>query len=226
MAKAPKLNSIAISKRASRKGREPLTRDRIANAALELIELVGLEEFSTRRLGAALGCEAMALYNHYPSKEAVLDAVVDRMMRKLVVPPPDPRGWVERARTFARSYRALSRIHPRAFPLAATRRFNTESTFALLEQIFEAFAVDGLTPKDAVYVFRTISNYCGGTALDELAGVARAASPQPEWPVTPQPFLAQAAPFLAPVHFDEVFEVGLDTILDGLSRRIRTTTRE
>ena len=63
--------------------REPLSRERIAVAALELIDRVGIDDFSTRRLGAALGCEAMALYNHYPSKDAVLDAVVDRMMQKL-----------------------------------------------------------------------------------------------------------------------------------------------
>lgn len=225
MARAPKTSAQRPKKpRLGRKGREPLTRDRIATTALELIERVGLDVFSTRRLGAALGCEAMALYNHYPSKDAVLDAVVERMMAKLTVPPPDPRGWTERVRTFARSYRALSRLHPKAFPLLATRRFNTESALALLEAIFAAFAEDGLSPRDAVYVYRTIANYCGGTALDELAGISRAAAPQPDWPGTEQPNLAEAAPYLAPTHFDDVFEVGLDVILDGLSRRIQSVS--
>jgi AcrR family transcriptional regulator len=223
MAKAQKANTSGAKKPAgSRKGREPLTRDRIAVTALDLIEKIGLEAFSTRRLGAALGCEAMALYNHYPSKGAVLDAVVERMMRKLTVPPPDPRGWSERARTFARSYRALSRLHPQAFPLAATRRFNTSESLAFLDAVFGAFSEDGLSSKETLYVFRTVANFCNGTVLDELAGLSRAAEvpEQPEWPGSKHANLVEVAPFMSPTHFDDVFEVGLSVILDGLVRQI------
>ncbi len=221
MAKAQRASTSAAKKPAvNRKGREPLTRDRIATSALDLIEKIGLEAFSTRRLGAALGCEAMALYNHYPSKDAVLDAVVERMMRKLTVPPRDPRGWPERARTFARSYRALSRMHPHAFPLAATRRFNTPESLAFLDDIFRAFSEDGLSPKETLYVFRTVANFCNGTVLDELAGLARAAAPQPEWPGNAHPHLLEVAPFMSPTHADDVFEVGLSVILDGLVRQV------
>ena len=222
MAKAQKASASGAKKPAdSRKGREPLTRDRIAAAALDLIEKIGLEAFSTRRLGAALGCEAMALYNHYPSKDAVLDAVVERMMRKLTVPPQDPRGWPERARTFARSYRALSRLHPHAFPLAATRRFNTSESLQFLDDIFRAFSEDGLSPKETLYVFRTVANFCNGTVLDELAGLVRATAPeQPEWPGSKHPHLLAVAPFMSPMHFDDVFEVGLAVILDGLVRQV------
>ena len=65
-----------------RKRREPLSRDRIASTALALIDAHGLEELSTRQIGRALGCEAMAIYNHFASKDVLLDAVVDRIMRK------------------------------------------------------------------------------------------------------------------------------------------------
>ncbi len=200
--------------------RQPLTRERISLAALELIERGGLDAFSTRRLGAALGCEAMALYNHFPSKDAVLDAVVGRMMDKLVIPPRHANGWVERARAFARSYRGLSRLHPKAFPLLATRRFNTPSTLRLLDGIFAAFAEDGIAGRDAAYVFRTLSNFCGGTALDELAGLRQAAEAAPDWTTLGLPHLASAAPWLSPPNFDDAFEVGLDVLLGGLSRRI------
>ncbi len=222
MVKAQTTSQASSKKpKASRKGKEPLTRDRIAMTALDLIEKIGLEAFSTRRLGAALGCEAMALYNHYPSKDAVLDAVVERMMRKLTVPPHDPRGWPERARTFARSYRALSRMHPHAIPLAATRRFNTTQSLTFLDDVFRAFSEDGLSPKETLYVFRTVANFCNGTVLDELAGLARASTPeQPEWPSNKHPHLLAVAPFMSPTHADDVFEVGLSVILDGLVRQV------
>ena len=64
----------------------PLSRDRIVDAALTLIDARGHEEFSMRKLGAELDCEAMALYNHFANKNLLLDAVVDRMLKKVVVP--------------------------------------------------------------------------------------------------------------------------------------------
>jgi len=54
-----------------------LSNETICATALELIDGEGLAEFSTRKLGRVLGCEAMAIYNHFPSKDALLDAVVE-----------------------------------------------------------------------------------------------------------------------------------------------------
>jgi AcrR family transcriptional regulator len=84
----------------ARPRREPLSQERIATATLKLIDDIGLEDFSTRRLGAALGCEAMAIYNHFASKDVLLDAVVDRLFREVIVPPKGP-GWEARVRGFA-----------------------------------------------------------------------------------------------------------------------------
>src|ERR1700723_624745 len=137
----------------------PLTRDRIAQAALHLIDAHGLAEFSTRKLGAELGCEAMAFYNHFPSKEAILDAVVEQMMAKVAIAPKEAGTWVERARLFARSFRAPGRVHPRAFPLIATRRFNAPGPLAMLETAYGAFLAEGFDPLSAVKVYRTLGNF-------------------------------------------------------------------
>ena len=52
--------------------REPLTRERIVEAALAVVEAEGLAAFSTRKLGERLGCEAMSIYHHFPSKQHLL----------------------------------------------------------------------------------------------------------------------------------------------------------
>ncbi|MGJ8488662.1 TetR/AcrR family transcriptional regulator C-terminal domain-containing protein, partial [Glaesserella parasuis] len=78
---------------------------------------------------------------------------------------------------------------------------------------------DGLSTRDAVYVFRMLNNFCGGTALDELTGQRTAAWP----PLDGMAHLVSAAPLLAPERFDEVFEYGLDVILEGLARRVKPT---
>jgi AcrR family transcriptional regulator len=203
----------------------PLTRDVISEAALRLIEAHGLEEFSTRKLGSVLGCEAMAFYNHFPSKDVLLDAVVERMLAKVAVPPGDAGTWVVRARAYARSFRALARVHPRAFPLVATRRFNAPGSLALLETAFGAFLDEGFDPLTAVKIYRTLGNFLAGTVLNEISVATFAATAAPLGPRVPAEApsalpsaLPRVMPFMAPAYFEEVFEFGLDVVLDGCQR--------
>lgn len=66
--------AVAASARASG-AREPLSRERIITAALELIEDAGLEGLTMRALGRRLGVEAMALYHYFPNKTALMEAM-------------------------------------------------------------------------------------------------------------------------------------------------------
>lgn len=61
--------------------RDALTPDRVVDAALALADAHGLEALTMRRLGAALGVEAMSLYRHVGSKEALLNALGDAIVR-------------------------------------------------------------------------------------------------------------------------------------------------
>src|SRR6185503_3421665 len=100
-----------------------LERDVIRREALRLIDEDGLEAFSTRKLGAALGCEAMAIYWYYPSKDALLDAVVDLLMEDVAATASASGDWIATLRAVAHAYRRIAHDHPRAFPVLATRRF-------------------------------------------------------------------------------------------------------
>jgi AcrR family transcriptional regulator len=192
----------------SRPRREPLTQERIAKTSLDLIDEIGLEEFSTRRLGAALGCEAMAIYNHFASKDALLDAVVDKLFRQVSVPTKG-QGWEARVRGFAASYRALAHAHPKAFPLLATRRFRVRSR-NLVEQLLGALLEEGFSPKAAAELFRVASNYCNGAILDELSGAFPPATDE-------HPNIKRVQDYLGPEHYDAMYERGLTLLLAGFS---------
>src|SRR5262249_4103826 len=77
--------------------RQPLSRERIVQAALDLVHAHGLAQLSTRRLGQRLGCEAMSIYHHFPSKAHLLDALVDHAIAS-VEPPPAHLSPFERLR--------------------------------------------------------------------------------------------------------------------------------
>lgn len=205
-----------------------LTAERIRDEALRLIDAEGLESFSTRRLGAALGCEAMAIYWYYPSKDALLDAVVEALIARLPIEPSSAGDWIDALRKLAHAYRRLAHQHPHAFPLLATRRFATEGTWRFLEGLFALARGAGLDDRQTARFFRVVSSYCSGVALDELAGLKEAERargdadpahpPQAAAPADEFPRLAAVSSWLEPAHFDDVFVFGLEMLLEALAR--------
>lgn len=203
-----------------------LTAERIRDEALRLIDAEGLETFSTRRLGAALGCEAMAIYWYYPSKDALLDAVVEALISRLPVEQSAPGDWIDAFRKLAHGYRRLAHQHPNAFALLATRRFATEGTYRFLDGLFELARHAGLDDRQTARFYRLVSSYCSGVALNELAGFRDAERAKDSAEAAAEalaareafPRLASVSSWLEPTHFDDVFEFGLELLLDALQR--------
>ncbi len=123
VAKTP---SDRASRAGTRREAPPLTRGAIVDAALAVVDAHGLEGLTMRRLGAALGVEAMALYHHFASKGALLDAVQERLLDEVELPPRGALPPLDRLRAIVTSWRAVAVRHPPAFILLAGRRFNTD----------------------------------------------------------------------------------------------------
>ncbi|MEU6778684.1 TetR/AcrR family transcriptional regulator C-terminal domain-containing protein [Nonomuraea angiospora] len=110
--------------------REPLNRERVLDAALELADEEGLEGLTMRRLAKALGVEAMSLYNHVSNKADILDGVAERVFEQ-VERPDLALPWQEQVREVALSMYRVFRRHP-AVPLAlVTDQSNPTSVRAL-----------------------------------------------------------------------------------------------
>jgi AcrR family transcriptional regulator len=202
-------------------GPRPLSRARIVAGALALIEREGLDGFSTRKLGAALGVEAMALYHHVPSKNELLDAVAERLILTVALPPETLpwRDWMKRVAT---AYRRMGLKHPNAFPLLVTRRYRARGGFAFFETNLRVLSKAGFTLRAALRLTRTIGSFVNGLLLAEIAGgsgrrgdrMARALPPD-------LPLLNKAAPYINSAAMDGAFEYGLDLILGAAKPRKR-----
>ncbi|MEO8845226.1 MAG: TetR/AcrR family transcriptional regulator C-terminal domain-containing protein [Kofleriaceae bacterium] len=195
-----------------------LSHDAIRTAALRLIDQHGLAAFSTRKLGHELGCEAMAIYWYYPSKDALLDAVVELMMASVgaaVAPKPD---WIGTLREVAHAYRGVAHAHPNAFPLLATRRFASEGTYAFLERLFELAHVQGIDDRVIARFYRVVSSYCSGFALNELAAPRGPQAPTTAALRRRYPRVDAVSTWLDAQHLDELFRFGLELQLDALAR--------
>src|SRR5262245_46452699 len=104
----------------TRNRRRPLDRDVVLQAAVELVERGGLEALSMRRLGAALGIEAMSLYYYVENKDALLDGIVETVVAGMDLSWARRSGrWQERLKEGDRAYRPPP---PRPYPRPAAAR--------------------------------------------------------------------------------------------------------
>ena len=143
-----------------------LSRERIAEAALALVDSEGLEKLTARGLARALGCEAMSLYHHFEGMEQVLDAVADRLLGEVKLPPsPSPSGLAGTLRTLGVRYSAVARRHPRAFPVIAARRLRTPATLETLTAAVRLLGAHGLEPRAALRCVRILLAYLNGAGL-------------------------------------------------------------
>ena len=204
--------------RAATKKPAELSHEVIRTAALRVIDHEGLEEFSTRKLGRALGCEAMAIYWYYPSKDALLDAVVEKLMAGVAAAVKPKADWIDTLRDVAHAYRSVAHDHPRAFPLLATRRFASEGTYAFLEQLFGMARRQGIPDRVTARFYRVVSSYCSGFALNELA--ARRGPQDPQTAALRRRFACvdEVSAWLEPKYLDEIFRFGLELQLEALAR--------
>jgi AcrR family transcriptional regulator len=207
-------------------GRLPLTTDRIEAAALEVIEREGLAGFSLRKLAEALGCTAMSLYHHYPSKEHLMDALIDRVVSGLSPVPSRELPWRERVRRVARDWRRMALEHPALVPFIATHRMNTPKALAFIEAAIGLFRDGTASDEEAARMFRAVGYYLAGAVLEETAGYAR--GPSTVGPVSAEvmardyPHVAASAAFFAAEAREATFLAGLDALIDGwLARRAR-----
>jgi len=106
--------------------RAPLNRDRVLRAAVALADQAGMSALSMRKLGEALGVEAMSLYNHIASKSDLLDGMIDIVFGEIDLPAragagDGEPGWRAAMRRRAVSARQVLRSHPWAIGLMESR---------------------------------------------------------------------------------------------------------
>ena len=199
--------------------KEPLSPKRIELAALALIEEIGLAAFSTRKLGTKLGCEAMSIYNHFPSKAHLFDALVDRVMSSVDIPPRDIDSIV-RIRILAQGWREMAKRHRCFFPVLAVHRFDSEVGMQYLNEILSTLHSAGLDTESAYRAYRVIAHYLMGATLEEISGYdteSLALNPISQQALIQKfPQVAAVQPYYTKEYFDVTFEFGLNALLKGV----------
>ncbi|GGU94674.1 TetR family transcriptional regulator [Streptomyces filipinensis] len=201
--------------------RKPLlSTDRIVETARELVDREGLAAVSTRRLAAELGVSGPSLYNHFRTKDEILEAVADSVSGLVDLSMfEDGRDWRTALRDWAVSYRAALRDHPNIVPVLARGPGRRPAALRLADAVYGAMVGAGWPPAQATSIGALMRYFIMGSALGSFAGgfVDDASAYDP----ADYPHLGQAH-LLAEQQekIDErAFETGLAALLDGLTQQ-------
>lgn len=137
------------------------------DTALELVDRVGVDGLSMRKLGAALGVEAMTLYHYVPDKDALLSGLVERTATQVFT--VDPRaGRQVMPRGFSAGFPRELLAHPGVVPLVATRPVNTPAELWELETAVAILHAAGFGIREAFHVMNTVATFTTGHCLAEV----------------------------------------------------------
>src|SRR5690242_156609 len=221
--------------RSSRKRREPISREAIVAAAIQLLDREGLAALSMRRLGEELGAGAASLYWHVGSKDGLLDLVLDELIGEVEVPDPDPAQWQEQLKETAKSQRRVSLRHPYLVRVSIGRIPMGPNALRVSEGTLAILRAGGLSQRLAVQGYLLLIDTVNGFTVDET-GVEDGGTPDRDpahlqeaadmardyiasLPADSFPNMTSLADEFALADPDERFELLLDIFVDGLARR-------
>jgi AcrR family transcriptional regulator len=207
--------------------RLPLSRNRILETALGLVDEGGLDALSMRKLGQALGFEAMSLYNHVANKDEVIDGILDLVLEE--GEPPSPSGdWDDAVRESAISVHNALRRHPWAPPVVMAPGRIRPARLRYMDSLLGRLREAGFSAETTYHAYHVLDGHIFGFSLweashsfseEDAAEIAEAFDrliPPEEYP-----YLREHGEqhFAEGAHHDvSAFELGLDLILDGLRR--------
>lgn len=196
-----------------------LRRDDVLDAAMELLDEVGLERLTTRRLADRLGVRVGGLYWHVKDKRDLLIALTDRIVAEAADPGPGTADWSERIVAGARRLRTAMLRHRDGARLVSTYATASRRSLLLAEEGLRAMVECGLPLRTAALAGDLIASYTTGFVLQEQTNDMAGANPgfsQLDGLSTLASWLA-----IAPAAKDEVFAAGLEVIVAGIRAHLR-----
>lgn len=201
--------------------RKPLlSRDRIVATAGALVDAEGLDAVSTRRLAAELGVSGPSLYNHFRTKDEILEAVADAVSAKVdlsMFDEDDARDWRTALHDWAVSYRSALTDHPNIVPVLARGPGRRPAGLRVADAVFGAMVRAGWPPAQATHIGALMRYFITGSALGSFA--RGFVDDETAYDPADYPHLGRA--HLLAEHQQQVdegaFATGLRALLDGLA---------
>ena len=215
--------------------RTTLSRAKVLSAAIELADEIGIDALTIRKLADRLGVAAMTIYHHVPSKEEIVDGMVEIVFSEIEKPPAGV-DWKTAMRRRCISAREVLRRHPWAAPLMESRMSPGPANLSHHDAVIGSLRNGGLSIQMTAHAYAVLDSFIYGFAFEESVlpsgdgeGFAEIAEQiAAHFPSDQYPHLAEFTfeHVLQPGYdFSDSFEFGLDLIIDGLERAANRPSR-
>ncbi|MEU9222633.1 TetR/AcrR family transcriptional regulator C-terminal domain-containing protein [Streptomyces sp. NPDC048376] len=161
--------------------REPLTLDRISEAALQVCATEGYDALTVRRVTAVLGTVPSALYAHIVNRDDLDDLIVGRLCSRIVLPEPDPTAWRQQLRNVLTQMRDLYLEYPGISRAALATVPTHLETLRVGEGLLAILLAGGVQPQTAAWAMDALSLYVAGYALERSLATQRRKHEDDEW---------------------------------------------
>jgi TetR/AcrR family tetracycline transcriptional repressor len=204
-----------------------LNREVVLSTALELIDRDGLESLSMRKLATHLDVSPMALYNHVPNKEALLEGVVEHVLGEIDLSVAELEDWTEVLKAGFHSFRATLLRHPDAVPLLQSKIVVTPDALRPVEVSLATLRGAGFDDRTALHAHWALVGFTFGHVANRMAnpltdpGVLKRSVVSNE-ALGPHRFpnFHGCLPHCLDPDFDASYEFGLEVIVEGLRARL------
>ena len=217
-----------MAERSTTTTRTPLSRDRVLRAAIDLADETGIGSLSMRKLGQALGVEAMSLYNHVTNKDDILNGIIDIVEGDIELPSAGFDAWKAALRRTAMSAHDAYERHPWAASLSLSTTGERPARWRYMNAILGCLREAGFSAETTDLAYHALESHISGFTLwasqlqvDEAELPDLAEKFLADLPVDDLPYLVEHVH----QHMRErdlgdqgAFAFGLDLILDGLER--------
>jgi AcrR family transcriptional regulator len=208
--------------------RPPLSRARILDTALAMIDRDGLDALSMRRLAAELDVSAMSLYHHVPNKEALLMGVTERLFAEIDLAAADAPDWCDALRAGFKSFRRALLAHPNAIALIEMKPAVTPDAMRPVEVSIGTLRRAGFDADESIkahwvlvgYTIGHVNFQCVSPFLDRQQREQTLRERHHLLPPEQFPNFLEAMSYVSTCDFEEAYEWGLDVILAGLTGRL------
>jgi AcrR family transcriptional regulator len=214
-----------MSARITADAKPDLSRELIADTALEIVDRDGVDSLTMRRLAGELGIGTMTLYGYFRDKGELLDYAIDRAARTYEL-SPGKGEWRPRLRELITTMRRSLTEHPSAVQIRSRKPILNAGAIRACEAGMTILGDAGFETRDAAAAWRLLFTYAFGyAAFSSYEPTAEMKSgweqemstlPPDEYPITRE----NAGELVNWMAGDAPFEQGLELILDGLEARL------
>jgi AcrR family transcriptional regulator len=206
----------------------PLSRDRIVEAALQLLLQMSLKELSMRKIASKLDVKAAALYYHVKNKDELLQLLSDKISVQMGEKWRDPSlSWRAQIIAWSAAFRKALKAYPSAVDIFTETIAMSYHRLLQIEWLYSVLAKAGFTDKQIPWAASMLKNHILGFVAEEVRITSFVNADEEntdgkytsffeDLPSDQFPHMIRLARETTKTDWEE-FQFGVQVLLDGLS---------